>query len=835
MKRLSLLLLGLILLTLPALAYESPSEVTEGREYIRAERESRDADETAALMSGGSSTVGVTLRLPGGVTAPADTEAYVGLYAPAEVNASGRVIRTPQSVTRKRVTFTRGASTATASFENVAAGNYIFEVETDETNGCGVINNYNLYYHGDGSMASSQYTAVPFSLSEGASVNQTLTLPAAEASISGVLNFSAPLTRDTEFEIYCYGQGRTGGSYYLYFTAPQGARSAPFSVGVRAGSYSMEFSNTRFSEYYYLDYDGTLTTEYSREYYCTVTAGRDASGISVDADPLLSGTSEGTAETVQVNVTVTLPQALTQEKRFRLVAVYPRNDSVSYKSSSMTVQAGQTFFSRAMNLNIGTEYALGYRDVTDCNSTYSVNTARDVRYLAQDGGITTLYENARKFRFTADTSVAIQEPPCGHVTGRVSRNGFNAGMRADAYAYALFPDGERYCARVLLGTADSAAFSIDVPLTKRGQTFQLSAVMARPSTNYPVEGSASESVSLTFNGNLDAGNVAVSGDYVTASGTVSLPSGVSAPVGGQAVRLTVYGDNIYYVIPAGSNSVPFSFQSYRRGNSSESLYAYLESPLSGVFDETRHSHYFNNDADEAEKRAWYQNRSLVFPAAVVISGTASLPSGVRDVGTTLYFQTSLRNSDSDVYASASSYASILRGNGSTAYAFQVPFGQLSQLQIRVMSSTDGRVNDSSLYVDSGWNVVQQRPDAPNATGDRSGVNFTLDVFASGVTPRIVSLQSSDGGENVLEGIRTNRALYVTCEGPGGTEAMLVAALYDAQGRFLSSAVQSYVELRRSGEQSYLRFEGQPSADAVRVRVFLLRRSGLVPLDMSEAT
>ncbi len=836
LKRLSLLLIALLLFTLPALARESDAPTpSERREYIRAERESREADETAALMSGGSSTVVVTLNLPGGATAPADTEAYVSLYTAAEVSASGRVIETPQSVSGKRVTFARGASTATATFENVAAGNYILRAATYDTNGCRVLNGYDLYYHSDGSLATSRYTALPFSLSEGASVNRTLTLTAAETSISGVLNFPAPLTQDTEFELYCYGQGRNGGSYYLYFTAPQGARSAPFSIGLRAGCYSLEFSDTNASDYYYLDYDGALTTEYNRRYYCSVAAGRDVSGISIDAAPLLNGTSEETAESVEVNVTVTLPEALTQEKKFNLVAVYPRNNSFSYKSSSTTVQAGQTSFSRTIKVNRGTEYALGYRDTTDCNSTYSVDTAGDVRYLAQDGGITTLYENARKFRFTADASVSIQEPPCGHITGRVSRNGFNAGMRADAYAYALFPDGERYCARILMGTADSAAFSVDVPLTKRGQTFQLSAMMARPGTNYPLEGSESEPASLTFNGNVDAGSITVSGDYVTASGTVSLPSGVSAPAGGQAVRLTVQGDDVYYVIPAASNSVPFSFQSYKRSNSSEYLYAYLESPLSGVFDEARHSHYFNNDADGTERRAWYQNRSLVFPAAVVISGTASLPANVRDVGTTLYLYAYSRGSDADISTSTSSYVSILKGNGSTGYAFQVPSGQLSQLQIRVESSTGGRVNDESFYIDSEWNVSRQGANAPTVTSDRSGVDFTLDVFASAVTPRIASLQAYGGDGNVLEGIRTSGALYVTCEGPSGTEAMLVAVLYDQQGRFLSSSVQSYVNLRRSGAQSYLSFTGQPGADAVKVRVFLLQRSGLVPLDVSEAT
>lgn len=413
-------------------------------------------------MAGGSATVRVTVALPTGVTANAGDEIRVYLYTPTEIDASGRVVRESSSVTRATAEFQQGQSVGTAVFQNVAAGKYILRAYTYRMSGGKIRNCPSLFFNADGSTASSEYAVTPFSVAEGQNVAKTIAIPAAETSISGVLRFSAPLSQDTEFELYCYGSGTGSTSHYVYFTGQQGATSVPFSIGLASGCYYLRFS---LDDSYYLDYNGILTEEGGTHYYCHVAPGAGLSGLSVNGDILLGKTDNTETETVKVDISVTFPEALARERKFSVCAV---SDNTS-NSSSTVVEAGQTTFSRTLTLNKSREYVIGYRDTTDCSNMYSPKTAKDVRYLSESGGITTIYENAKKFKFTGDTSVSIREPACGRVTGRVSRNGFNAGYWAAAYAYAEFPDGERYCARVLLGTADSAEYVIYIPMTHSGQ------------------------------------------------------------------------------------------------------------------------------------------------------------------------------------------------------------------------------------------------------------------------------------------------------------------------------------------------------------------------------
>lgn len=832
MKKLTLLLLTLVLLTLPAWAHEAdgaePFEVRERHEAeLRKLRALEADDQQAALMAGGSASVTVNVRLPSGMAANEDTYMYMYLYSAAEIDASGRVIRESVWVDSEKAQFPKGASSATVVFQGIAAGNYVLNANTTYMTGCKVLNCYELYYNADGSPASSEYAAAPFSVSDGQSVSKTVTLPAAEAFISGVLRFKSPLSQDTEFRLSCYGQGRNS-YYYVYFTGQQGATSVPFSIGVTSGCYSMEFS---VDDYYYLDYEGTLTKDYNKRYYCNVSSGANADGFSIDGDILLGKTEN--AETVKVDVSVTLPEALTQQREFAVSAVYQNNDYLSSRLSFKNVEAGQTAFSRTLTLEKGREYAIGYCDTTDCNSIYGPDSAKDIRYLSKDGGITTLYENAKKFTFAGDASVTIQEPACGRVTGSVSRNGFHAGIPEAAYVYAKFPDGERYCARVPLGTADSAGYVIYVPMTHNGQKFELSAAMAETNSNYPLESSVSDPISMTFNGNVSAGSVSVSGDYFTVSGTVSLPDGVTAPAGGQAVQFEVQNEgDVYYVIPGGKNSVAFSFQSYgRKDYSSESLRAYLCGRLSGVYDEVSQSKHFDDSTSNSERKAWYQNKSFVFPKSAVISGTVSFASGVKDVGVSMELSANFNESDNGFSAYAYSYVSILKGQTSSPYYFEVPAGKLSSLRMYMRGSTDGRAADDDLYVDENWNISKEWVKDPTVTGNRSGVNFTIDVFSNGVKPQIMSVKSYSNEENVLEGFRQDGYFYAVCAGPSGQSATLIASICDNSGRFLGAAVQSYAELKRDGSEIYVRFDGDKAklADAAKVRVFLFDRETLAPL------
>ena len=292
-------------------------------------------------------------------------------------------------------------------------------------------------------------------------------------------------------------------------------------------------------------------------------------------------------------------------------------------------------------------------------------------------------------------------------------------------------------------------------------------------------------------------------------------------------------DDVFFVIPAGQNGVSFSFDAYRRsGYSSESLTAYLEGRLSGVYPEIRQNQHFNGDASEADRAAWYQNRAVAFCASAVISGSVSFPSGARDVGATM--ELSAYSDEHSV--SAYSYVSILKGQNSSPYRFTVPVCKLSQLELQMRSSTDGRASDDALRVRNDWSVSKDWGESPTVTGDRSGVNFALDVFSDAAKPEIVSVSaqsySGQDGENVLEELRNNGRLYVVCAGPVGQTAAVFAVIYDSDGRFLDIDMNSHVNLRRSGQNASLHFDREVAANAAKVRVFLLDNETFSPLTPS---
>ncbi|MBQ9347213.1 MAG: hypothetical protein IJT94_07735 [Oscillibacter sp.] len=803
---------------------ERAEEIRQVAQARTAFLQSRTEEEYAELMAGGAS-VTITVRLPDGGTANAGDRAYVALCRAAVTDASGRVVSEPAAVRDEIAEFSQGAASASVVIYNVEAGEYVIRVDTNEITGGGVLNRYENYFNADGSPSSSGYTQSVFSVSGSGGVNRTVTLPRAEASISGTLEFSAPLASDTEFTVSVYHMGE---NYMLRTPGKKGVRSVPFTLGVNPGSYSPYFWSSD-SDTWYLSYDGDLSGDYGKQLYFSLGAGDRVTGLSINGDPLLEqGAAPEDAEKVSVTFTVTLPETLTEDREYQLVGVYQRDAYLDGNGRTVWVPAGQNTATAVLRLDKGREYALGYRDMTEVNEYYSVDTAMDARLATADGGITHRFANAKKFRFNADGTAVLQEPACGAVTGMLSRGSFSPGLNAAGYAYAVFPDGTRYSGRVLLGTGDAAPFTIYIPSSRSGQTYQLYAALASGASNRVMEASASKPVSRTFSGSASVGTLTISQDYVTASGSISLPQGVTAPAGGQAVQLELdYDASQIYVIPSGKDTLSFSYQGYPRYDGT-SLDAELPGGLPGVFPRVSMSYNGSQDSDSS---SWLGNLPVSFVKSAVISGSISLPDGITDIGALFsmdFYSGVLSNNISYSY-SAYPNISIRKGENKTTYAITAPVGE-GPLSLNVSSSTDGRVSSETLYTGDGGTSSTEWQEL-HVTGDRSGVDFKLTAYGSASAPAIVSYRASwDEEEDFFTAFRENGWISIKYVGPG-TSAKAVAVLRDADGRFLDMAMQDYMTLSHDAKEAWLNFNTGTAAvqSAASVRIFLLDRDTLCPL------
>ena len=694
-----------------------------------------------ATLSDASGTVVVTVNLPSGVTAPEEASIGVYLYTPAKVNTNGLVVEEPASVRGKYETFQNGRTSTTVTITDVPEGSYILYTSAYHVNSP-EISGLDQYYSGDGTLASSAYTAVPFTISAGRTVSKTITLRRAERSIRGEVYFSKPLVQDTTISFYAsdYDNGRD--EWYdksLYI--PAGKTSAEFAFGVGTGSYELELSGSGTYRYYGIE--GSLTSDYNQFCYLN-TWEESVNGLRINGDSLLE---EGkTTETVQVAVEIKLPETLTEAKRYAIF--WSRNQNNS-SIRTVNVSAGQATISATLTLNRNTEYVIGYYDVSGASSYYGYRNTPDVCFAAADG-ITTVYEKAQKFTFSENSSLTIQYPAFYKLTGTLNRNGYNTELLCAAYAVAKFSDGEQFAARVILKSGmESAPYTIYVPQTYNGENLDLYASVARGMYNQINSASESAPIPCTLNGNTNAGTISVSDAYITVSGRVSLPEGISLPTGGQAVELQMNYESgsVFYVIPSGTRTLPFAFHSYPRTDYSSQTEATLVGEISSIYPQIRQS--YSREPD-------YSDIALDFPKSAVISGQISLPDGINDVGVTVEISASGGN----LYPT--SRASIAKGNFQTGYSLTVPVGQLRSMSVRPEISTEDRVQKDDIYVQSDWTTGSYYGNGLTVEENRSGVNFVLAVWPK---------EDSDYLLESLHGFTGPRTLTYTYIWPGECESL----------------------------------------------------------------
>ena len=663
-------------------------------------------------LPGGASggTVKVTVKMPSGVSVGTGSQVGVTLYK-AGVK-TGNMISEPIGYWGK--TADVSSNTATVTFDGVEAGDYIIyvypRVNSKDVSG------ENAYYNADGSIAANEYTATPLTVTSGSSKTVSITLGKASRSISGTIKFTSALSEDTTIRIYAYS---TQGNYYSrsygsQIAVKKGATSASFAIGVDKDTYRLRFNANR-SAYYTVN--DTLSTEYNQRMYFDL-ADASVSGLSANGDALFSATA---SEGKEVSVKITLPETLTADKEFIVVA---GSEMDSWMNSWWgTVKSGSKSFTATFDLDLedGKNWYFYYGDGTDADQMSWENYPGFV--YAADSGITTIASNAKIYDIATTSSVEIKWPVYYTVTGTLSRNGFASGSKAAGYVIAESPDGERYADRVVFSeSATSGAFKIYIPQSLKGKSFTLYTAPAAGTFNVGIMQSAEKSVgTITLNGNQSAGTVKLEGPALaTYSGTVSLPSGMTAPTGGVAVGLRSDDIDTQFgavVIPAGQKSVSFSVKGEP---DAKYITAEMVSPVDGVFYQTR-------------ANAKSSGTSLSFPAEAVISGTVYLPDNLT-TGCTIEV-----NADSDSSWS-DTYTSMRNGAASSKYHLHVPIGS-AHIYAYIRYDASKKLSTNSLYIGSDWKQTT-RYEEVTVSGDKSGVDFKLTSNKT-VSGKLVSSDAAD--------------------------------------------------------------------------------------------
>lgn len=735
-KTLSILLAALMLLTLcvPALADETPSapdiELTEApaeaeitandpeaeagpdRAAMLEERAARrEAVKPIAEPNAGSSTVTVSVSIPSGAELNGEVHAY--LNRAYETDQTGRIT----SAARYYYSSFKasGSGPWTVSFTGVEDGEYFLELYVGAAYHSGLMGE-TLYFNADGSTAESEYCASTFKVT--GSTSRSVSIPATERTISGVLRFSAPLERDVTID--CFADSDAGDAYFdAYLRAAKGSSEVPFSLAVGKGQYTLSFSST---SYLYLDYNCELSDSWSSRAHIN-TLGGDVAGLSISADELLAGQTSS-RNYAEVEFTVNFAKPVSDWTELYMFAFSPAGEYV-YDYTTDTLEKGESTARFWLELPEGQSFVFGYGDRLYGSFSYNA-PAPDVRYAAENG-VTTVKASAKVYTIDDDLKITVDEPDYFTITGTLERGGYFAGEALAAYVSASFESGESYGARTYFSAASGRAYyTIRVPVSEDGKAFELTAAPAAETSTRTVEELRTEAVPGTLHGNTAVEAITIGFAGYTVSGTVS----IGAPVGknGGAVRISTYGGiTARYKLRPGQEELSFEFTDY-----SVTTSGYYVAAIYGV-------DCVMTDIDcygvKDEATGNYSGLSFNFRKTAVISGTVYLPESLPDVGVNVEIAASCE----DQYITA--IVTVLKGQRSADYCIVVPTGVITDFSACTQESTGGLVKRERLYINGSWE--QGSPETLHVADEgRSGVDFVLQkgIVISG------SLVSEDGSD-----------------------------------------------------------------------------------------
>lgn len=719
-------------------------------------------DEDVELLASGSATVSGTISLPNGASALNDSYLFVYLCTPAVLDEDGQVLTEPVTVRGSRVDFAQGQSSGSFSISGVEAGEYILRAYSYLNSGS--ILGDEQYFNADGTPVSNPYAATILNVGSGTSVN--LTLPAAPRSISGTLVFDTAPAADTEFRLYCYDDSRST-SYSSTVTLKAGSKTTPFSIGVDAGLYPIQVSNLETVAYAYYGIYGNATENY-QERMVVSTLEESVSGLEINCTSLL-----GNVQSDGVEVTVQLPAPLAEEREY----VVWLSDAEGYEIdlTYTYAEAGATSFTLPLLVDAGEQFRAAYCDVTN-SSDYDLPPT-GTRYAAE-GGVTTQPSRAKTFTGGVDKEITITEPACHTVTGTLNREGSVLPPQA-VYVIARFTDGETYAGRVVFAYGEtSAQYTIYVPQSQQGQSFQLSHGMAKGGLGNQVdESTVVTGGNYTLSGNIQA-DLSLPAQSITIAGTLSLPAGMTAPEDGLVITLGVsedYRNTEYatYYLPEGANSLDYALCAPVSG--STVVFAEISGKLEGMA----------RQAGGTFSQSQLMAADMSFPETITVSGTVSVPESCRDgvaVGN-LYISGTLNGSN----VSSNVDIAIPTGKLSIPFSFTLPKGiLLSQMRFRVQADTLGLLDASNRYLQEDLETFSSQSTNLSAVLNEDlnvNIPLTQGIFLSGTLSLAEGLSAGRyAGTIELEPVNSGRGYSEYFEFTGASYDYRISLSEDAVGQ-----------------------------------------------------
>lgn len=509
-----------------------------------------------------------------------------------------------------------------------------------------------------------------------------------EYTINVTLEFSSAATRDTRINIDVFDNTGYFGHWYDVDvqTLKKGADSLKFSVPVDKGSYNMElYGQGSSTGWMYADIYGALSNEWDNRLYIGAFGNDKTIDVVIDGDQLLktNDDEDGPAGS-DVAVTVKLPAKTTGDCRYR---TFLRSGN-STQESSQNIASGKTSYTQNMNTTFST-FVVGYYDATNIDSWWNARYASGVRYLAEDGGITSQFSEAKVFTASETSSVTIDDTDNYAMTGKLKLESewkYDKGM----YAFAEFENGECYAGRAYFpaGTT-SAEYTIYIPKGEVNSKFTHWAAETEDwNSNRIMETSYLEGKEYTLTKSGTLSDITLPDPPVTVKGTFSLPAGMKAPSGGMNVVIQVEDQSEWYNLPAGKSSFDFELTPVINENQEYTVWAYIENAPDNLCDQFR-NRYMGSELMDVDMTAY---------ETVIVSGSLEVPDACKEKGSTirLYAYT---NVDTNRWYNYDLYISVLPGQTSAAYEIKALKGyEDSYVSANVEADATGKLLTTEMYL-----------------------------------------------------------------------------------------------------------------------------------------
>lgn len=430
---------------------------------------------------------------------------------------------------------------------SVKKGSYIIEFYYS---GLGsFLNSFSLYYSENGA-AHNKADADIIQLTDDLHID--MTFPAAERTISGTITLNKPAPQDGELYINCENTITWDNDYYdITIPISAGQTEVNYSIGVNKGTYRLALDMEGTDSYKYYSVMETADLNYENCYYLD-TNDNSLSNINftyscndmVSFDDIVNN-----EEYCSQNVSITLPEALSESKEYTVYAEYEESD----KSVICTVNAGETTGSGSIYIPASLKNDAFVLTVRICGNIY---------YYTENG-LTADKESAKKLYLDENSVINIDCTDFYILKGTVSRNGVKEGDYLKPIIYAETGEYSFSTSVTIDKNSETAPYALFIPEESDGQELTVYTELLTSHLKAYID-SKSEAETITVSETMSNTDLTVKNIFERITGTLEL----SEPAENNNVMVKItsdyYANRKYrytvceYCIPKGEKSIEYA-------------------------------------------------------------------------------------------------------------------------------------------------------------------------------------------------------------------------------------------------------------------------------------